>query len=119
MSARFRVLAALLALIALSAGTAERMIASLCDMGAETVAHAQAGSAADVPDAGHETTPNGEPSSCPLVPAGAVSCVGAAPFLAVSQPPLPLLPEAALVSLSQSDARDLLLAVSLLRPPRA
>lgn len=130
MKLRFRVLAALFALIALSISTVGGVWASTCALGMGTE---MASMDAAAPDAGcpaatvgsHADGSGTDPSRpdaphCPFVPAGAAgSCALAASLPAGSFASLAPSPEGALLTVSPDNARDLLLASAFFRPPRA
>lgn len=118
MKPRFRFLAALFALTALVLLQGEVLWASsscASDMEMEMGMDAPAAAHPDThaPDRGTEAPP------CPLMPSGAASCVAAALMLPSADAPPPGAPEPELAVAASDHAKDLLLAVSLLRPPRA
>lgn len=129
MKLRVRFLAALFALSALILFQVEGLWASsACSTEMETPVAAQTAGA----DSHSEACPMGQPGQahehdgqgsqgpdCPLMPTGAASCVGGVALLPSSDEPAlgPAVDELSLAS--SSHAKDLLLAVSLLRPPQA
>jgi len=127
MKLRFRFLAARFALTALVLFQVEGLWASsTCSM--EMPAATQVTDAAFPADdcamgqPGHSHEHDGQDSKgpdCPLMPAGAASCVGAAVLLPSSAAPSLGTAEDELPTASSDHAKDLLLAVFLLRPPIA
>lgn len=127
MGHRFRRLAALLALSSLALFQVEALWASsMCaaEMEMPGASERAAGSGAMAcPMVGsgesHEHDEGSRAPDCPLVPAGAASCVGGVALLSAADEP-PVAPAEDELSLTSSEhAADLLLAVALLRPPRA
>lgn len=131
MNSRFRGLAALLALLALSLFWVEGLWASMCsaDMEMEMPVAAQAtdaGAPAAPPMArgqtgqSHEQDGKGSQApDCPLTAAGAASCTGAVALAPSSAVPSVVAAADEFAVASSDHAKDLLLAISLLRPPRA
>ncbi|MBW3655810.1 MAG: hypothetical protein KY444_06865 [Gemmatimonadetes bacterium] len=129
MKLRFRVLAALLALFALSLTWVQAGWASTCAPGAESTAEASAeagGAASDcATDMGmsHSDDPrsgHGEPDApaCPFGPMTASGCV--APSLPAHTPvAVAPSPEGAVLVGSADSTRDRLLSSAFFRPPRA
>lgn len=129
MKFRFRSLAALLALSALALLQVEALWASsACSLGMEMSVAGQTAEADTHPEdclmgpaaQHHEHEGQGSQApACPLMAAGAASCVGGAAVLPVSDEPTPGPVETDTAVASSDHAKDLLLAVSLLRPPQA
>lgn len=129
MKARFRILAALFALSSLVLLQVEGLWASSAcppEMEMPMESHpADAGAEAPhcplgEPGHSHEQDREGsEPPACPLMPAGAASCVGGALMPPTADQPAPGTAEDEFSPAASDHAKDLLLAVSLLRPPRA
>lgn len=129
MNPRFRALSALFALIALLLFQVEALWASsACSMETDMAAAAQPVDAASHSDAAQPVQadhPHGQHGSgsqapeCPLMPAGTASCVGGVAVLGPSAAPALHFAESRLPLASSDHAKDLLLAVSLLRPPQA
>lgn len=131
MKRRLRLAGALFALSALVLLQAEALWASsACSMEMVMEMPVAAGTAdadphaADCPMAhsglSHEHDERGsDVPECPLMPAGAASCVGGVALLPPSDAPAPAPSDDELSPASTDHAKDLLLAVSLLRPPRA
>lgn len=130
MNPRFRALAALIALIALTLSVAEGVWASTCRPGMEldTALEVEAPSAADCvmdmptqsDESEGETPDRPMPPSCPFAAANpAGSCAVAASHPAASPLDLAPLPEGALLVLSADRTRNLLLVSAFFRPPRA
>lgn len=129
MKLRFRFLAALFALSALILFQVEGLWASsACSSEMEMPVAAQAANA----DSHPEACPMGQPGQshehdgqgsqgpdCPLMPAGTASCIGGVALLSSSSEPASGPVEDELSFGSSDHAKDLLLAVSLLRPPQA
>lgn len=132
MSLRFRHLAALLALIALTVGTVQGLWASTCRMGMPVVAAASAEATAPsgvcthgmpaAPDGAGSSQDDGPPDAprCPSMPMGMAGSCGAAIALPAGSAVLlePSSPEALLPALP-NEARDLLLTTAFFRPPIA
>lgn len=130
MRSRFRVLAALCALIALTLSFGEGVWASMC-MPAMEMGEAPAAEMSDASDrmmdmasqgvhTGGETPDGPEPPHCPFAPVStAGTCVAAASLPAAS--PIELVPslEGALLVVAPEQKRDLLLVSALFHPPRA
>jgi hypothetical protein len=124
---RFRFLAALFALVALSAYFAEGVWASMCppetlSAGAEAPMEQDTNGCplgiSDAPADPSEQSRSDAPV-CPLGPLGVGgSCVAASLPATTAQIP-PSLPEGSLLSPSPDSARDLLLALAVFHPPRA
>lgn len=133
MKLRFRFLAALFALVALSISTVGGVWASMCapGMGMDSAAMASMGVAsheADCPAAtvGSHTDRSGtdrnhtDAPRCPFVPAGATgSCAVATSLPAGSFASLAPSAEGALLAAAPENSRDTLLVSALFRPPRA
>lgn len=129
MKPRFRFFAAIIALSALVLFQAEGLWASsACSVEMEAGFTAEAGDAdphpADCPmgESGHSPEDDGnapEPPACPLLPVGAASCVGGVAVLPAADEPAFGPADGGLLVASTDHAKDLLLAVSLLRPPQA
>jgi hypothetical protein len=133
MKPRFRFLAALFALVALSLSLAEGVWASTCapGMGMDSAAMASmdvASHEVDCPAAtiGSHTDRSGTDRNqtdvphCPFVPAWvAGSCAVAASLPAGSFASLSPSAEGALLAVAPDDARDILLVSAFFRPPRA
>lgn len=127
MRTHFRLPVALLALMALFLFQAEGLWASVecsAEMGAGSQVMDASSDSGDCPmgDAGHshqEDASGPEMPDCPLMPGGITSCVGAVALIQPSDG-ADIAPGLDQVSVAMSDhAKDLLLAVSLLRPPQA
>lgn len=125
MKLRFRVLAALPALLALSLTWVQAGWASMCAPGAESTVEAS-GMAVECPtDIGmsHADEPRGghdqpDAPACPFGPMAAPGCV--APSLPAHAPvAIAPPPEGALLVVSPDATRDRLLVSALFRPPRA
>lgn len=127
MRSRLRASVALPALLAFSLFWVEGVMASTCAPGMEAASSAEMETAPDALDCpmgepGHSHEQGeGEPRGpvCPLVPSGAVSCTGGVAVLAGYPQPVLDSPYGEGDAASPDHAKDLLLAVSLLRPPRA
>ncbi len=129
MKPRFHFLAALFALSALILFQVEGLWASAaCSMEMEMPAASQIADAESHPEAcpmgeSAHSTEQGERDSqsphCPFVPVGAASCVGGVALLSSADVPVLRAAEDERSAVSSDYAKDLLLAVSLLRPPRA
>lgn len=128
MKRRSRLLAALFALSALVLFQAEGLWASSACPPEMEMPRASEPASADSPceacptgESGHshERDENGSKApDCPLMPAGAASCVGGIALLPSSSAPALVTVEDEHLVASSDHAKDLLLAVSLLRPPR-
>ncbi len=128
MKIRFRSLAALVALIALSLFWVEGLWASMCptamEMGGPTAEVADMGPASDacptgMPLPGDSDGGRSDAPHCPFVPVGASYCAVGVPLAAdVGTPEVPSSEGASLAG-SPDHAKDLLLAVALFHPPRA
>ncbi|HEV2131047.1 MAG TPA: hypothetical protein VGR27_08090 [Longimicrobiaceae bacterium] len=130
MQSRFRLFAALLALLAFSAYFAEGVWASMCPPGMEAgmnmMAQMDGASGSDMGGMHHAspsapddsgTSRSGTPP-CPFAVAGVGSCV-AASLPATGTSVQPLLAATSVVTLSPDAGRDLLLVTTLFHPPRA
>lgn len=126
---RFRLLAALFALSALFLLQVEGLWASSACSGemempvaaqsTDAVPHAEACPMDERAQPHEHDGQSSRGPSCPLMPSGAASCIGGIAVLPSSAAPA-LGPAEDERSLASSDhATDLLLAVALLRPPRA
>lgn len=130
MRSRFRVMAALFALLALTLSFAEGVSASTCmpgmDMGMDSSAEAAAASGRmdemTTPgrNSGDESPDRPAPPHCPFAPVSTPgSCVVAASLPATSSVDLAPSPEGALLVSPPEQTRDLLLVSTLFHPPRA
>lgn len=128
MKLRFRFLAALFALVGLFLFQVEGLWASSACSEMEMPAASQVADAGSHPEAcpmgepGHSHEQDGKGHQgpvCPLMPAGPTSCVGGVALLSSSDEPDLGIAEDEFSTASSDHAKDLLLAVSLLRPPRA
>lgn len=131
MKIRFRFLAGLLTLLALTTMVVEGLWASSCRAEADlrtgaTVASAAGGSSAKACTAemvqGSESPDDGAPDAphCPWMPVGmASSCVGVAALPVASFPQFVPSPEGTLSLGSPDQTRDLLFASTFFRPPIA
>lgn len=117
MRPRVRLLAALLALLALSLSFGEQAWASLCmPAGADSAAAMHAGHGAPAPE--HPEQPSPSPGDgCPLLAAAACAVVSLPASAASIETPEPL-PGAAVPTYADQTHR-LLLSTQLFRPPRA
>ena len=127
MRTHFRLPVALLALMALFLFQAEGLWASVdcaAEMGSGSQVMDASSDTGDCPmghpEHSHSQDENGpERPDCPLMPGGITSCVGAVALIHSSDGS-DIAPGSDQVSVATSDhAKDLLLAVSLLRPPQA
>lgn len=120
MKPRFRFLAALFALTALVLLQGEVLWASSsCAGGMEMEMEMGMDAPATAHPDTHAPDHRTDAPPCPLMPSGAASCVAAALMLPSGDAPPPGAPEHELAIAASDHAKDLLLAVSLLRPPRA
>jgi hypothetical protein len=133
MNSRFRNLAALFALLALTVGTVQGLWASTClmEMAVDTTASTEAvapsamcthGMSATISDRGGSYLTDGGPDAphCPAMPMGVAGSCGAVMALPAGSS-LSLEPSAleALLPRFPNEARDLLLAAAFFRPPIA
>lgn len=132
MHSRFRHLAALFALIALTVGTVQGLWASTCliDMSVTTTASTEAAAPPTLCTHGMPSAAEGAGSSqddsvpappeCPFTPIGMAGSCGAGIALAAeSSVSLEPSPSEALLPRSANEAGDLLLAAAFFRPPIA
>ncbi|HEV2150076.1 MAG TPA: hypothetical protein VGR37_21950 [Longimicrobiaceae bacterium] len=131
MMTRIRVFAALFALIALSLAGAGALSASTCASGMDSGMVSAAASMMDgcgvemAPmtdaDRSEDTKPtHPEGPQCPMAPAAASGACSTVATVPAEAPDFSALsPESAIVPLSASQTRDLLLVSAFFRPPRA
>lgn len=129
MKVRFRFLAALFALSALVLFQVEGLWASAaCSMEMEmpaaseiaaTESHPENCSMGESRHSQEQEDRDSQSPHCPLVPVGAASCVGGVALLSSSHVPVLRTAEDERSITSSDHAKDLLLAVFLLRPPQA
>ncbi len=127
MKPRFRFLAALLALLAFSAFTAEGVWAAVCDGMADAEMQAPSESCEDAAASGTVVSTDdsrdfggSQPGlpDCPLAFANS-ACAGAAPLPATASDSFLPSPEGTLSVVSPDDARGISPVSALFRPPRA